>query len=149
MSAIKQRAIILTSQANTTTNNDKKEQQEKTTYRNKTAWFSDRCPNRSSALSARSSAAAAAHPSLVPSPLLEVEKVLRAMKPCEERRVMGRPTWKRLAKWEVAWLSDCRWLGNEGNDGCVWAPPSFPPMGGRLRAMMATALLSEAGRDQG
>lgn len=60
------------------------------------------------------------------------------MKPWDERRAVGRETWKldssakvlrlkvqillnyRLARWAVRWVSDCRWPGKAGKDDCEW-----------------------------
>lgn len=106
-------------------------------YRKRTAWFSDRWPSRMKALSAMSSAADMALDSFVPSPFVEFVYVLRHTRAWEERRAVGNETWKRLARCAVRCVSDWRWAGNDGREGWVWAPPLLPPIGGRLRAMMA------------
>ena len=106
--------------------------------RKRMAWFSERWPSRVYALSAMSSAPpwALALASRAPSALGELDEyVLKEMSAWDERRETGSETWKRLARWAVRCVSDCRWAGNEGREGWVWAPP--PPSGGRLRAMLA------------
>jgi hypothetical protein len=71
------------------------------------------------ALSAISSAAAMALDSLVPSPLDEFVYVLMQTRPWEERRTVGKETWKRLAMCAVMCVSDWRWEGKDGRDGWV------------------------------
>jgi hypothetical protein len=111
-------------------------------YRKRMAWFSERCPIRRKALSAWSSAADMADESREPSPLVELVYVLMQSRAWDESRAVGIETWKRLARCAVNCVSDCECAGSEGRDGCVWAPPLFPPSGGRLSAMMDGAAVS-------
>lgn len=57
--------------------------------------------------------------------------MLREIKACAERSAVGRETWNRLARCAVRCVSDCRWAGKAGRDGCECAP-----LPGLLRAMM-------------
>lgn len=108
------------------------------TYKKRMAWFSERWPRRMYALSAMSSAPPWALASRAPSAFGELDVyVLMEMSAWEDNRATGSETWKRLARCAVNCVSDWRWAGNEGREGCVWAPPPLPPpSGGRLRAMM-------------
>ena len=102
------------------------------TYKNTTAWFSVLAPSLVYALSAMPSAPPIALPSLPPSgPFVEEEYVLRDIKAWEERSAVGKETWNRLARCAVKCVSDCKWAGRAGRDGCEWAP-----LLGLLRAMM-------------
>lgn len=79
------------------------------THRNTTAWFSPRVANRVKARFAKSSASAIALPSLAPSgPLVGEVYVLREIRACEERRVVGSPTWNLLSGGSVRYRSTIR-----------------------------------------
>jgi len=57
--------------------------------------------------------------------------VLREIKAWDERRAVGSPTWKRLARWAVKWVSDWRCAGSEGSEDWAWAgalPVVLPAM---------------------
>ena len=65
------------------------------TDRNTNAWFSCLLPNRAQALFARPSASPMALPSFPPfGPLDDDVYVFRQINPCDERRTVGRETWK-------------------------------------------------------
>jgi hypothetical protein len=100
------------------------------TYKKTIAWSSERIPRRMYARWARSSAAWWALPSLPPSwPRLESVYVLSEMIACEESCEVGRCAWKRLARWAVKCVSDCRWLGKAGSETC-WYCGTFAPYEG-------------------
>ena len=40
-----------------------------------------------------------------------------------ESCAVGSETWKRLARWAVRWVSDCRCAGREGREDWECAPP--------------------------
>jgi len=65
------------------------------THKNTTAWFSARAPNRVKARRAKSSASPAALPFFAPSgPFVAEVYVLSDIKAWDERRAVGKPTWK-------------------------------------------------------
>lgn len=65
------------------------------THKNTTAWFSARAPSRVKARRARSSASPAALPSFAPSGPFDAEVyVFSEINAWDERRAVGKPTWK-------------------------------------------------------
>lgn len=72
------------------------------TYKNITDWFSPLFFSLAKALLAKSSASPMPLPTFPPScPLDEDVKVFRQMSPCDDRRAVGKETWKRLARCAV------------------------------------------------
>lgn len=70
------------------------------THKNTTAWFSARAPSRVKARRARSSASPAALPSFAPSgPFVAEVYVFSEINAWDERRAVGKPTWK------LCWLT--------------------------------------------
>lgn len=127
------------------------------TYRNTTDWFSPREAKRVKARLARSSASAAALPSLAPlGPLLGEVYVLRQSKPWEERRAVGNPTWNLKPDPAVSYRSasrDCK--GHTGLQGvqsnaCLTANaramPATKPVHGPGYFLLATPYCAEAQR---
>lgn len=79
------------------------------TYKKTMDWSSALLPNLVQALRARSSASPMALPSFSPfGPRVEEVYVLRQIRACDESLAVGKETWKRLARWAVKWVSDCR-----------------------------------------
>ena len=51
---------------------------------------------------------------------MDVVYVFSEIRACDESFDTGRETWNRLARCAVRWVSDCKWAGSAGSDGCEW-----------------------------
>jgi len=66
-------------------------------------------------------------PSLVPlAPLADEVYEFKHIKARDDNLAVGKDTWNRLARWAVRWVSDCRWGGSAGKDGCMCAGGLWP-----------------------